>query len=89
MTYDHRIDYWGPTGFIAAPDEEFSISVAMMPENPGEEGWSAHLRWAMDSECGVLLDAPEFFHSYLIDDWLVPLTGYTRDEFVDAFKLWR
>lgn len=85
---DRRNLYFYREDFIIPPDGEFDISVYWDEGRSGEKGWPAGYWWHLESAHGTLVSHTDFGGSLSwlgIDDWLVPLTGYRREEFVKEF----
>jgi len=64
---------------------EVSLSVTFSPGKEGEDGWPDGYLWHLECEHGTLCHYPDLGGNPLcdVDHWLVPLTGYTREEFLE------
>jgi hypothetical protein len=66
-------------------DTEFDLSVTFRPGREGPEGWPDGYVWHLESEWGTVCHYPDLGGNPLcdVDHWIVPLTGYTREEFLE------
>lgn len=73
--------------YVPNPEAEYFISVCFEKGVPGPDGWPDGYRWRMEAGGHVIADHSDLGGNPFLDvnHWLLPLTGYTRTEFLTHF----